>query len=39
MTIDTKKDNVIDFEEYVCAVALFRIGNTEEKIRSTSDLM
>ena len=36
ITIDTKKDNVIDFEEYVCAVALFRIGSTEEKIRSTS---
>ena len=35
ITIDTKKDNVIDFEEYVCAVALFRIGSTEEKIRST----
>jgi Ca2+-binding EF-hand superfamily protein len=31
--IDGKKDNVIDFEEYVCAVALFRIGTTEEKIR------
>ena len=36
ITIDTKKDNVIDFEEYVCAVALFQIGSTEEKIRSTS---
>ena len=31
--IDSKKDNVIDFEEYVCAVALFRLGSTEEKIR------
>ncbi len=31
--MDGKKDNVIDFEEYVCAVALFRIGTTEEKIR------
>ena len=31
--MDGKKDNVLDFEEYVCAVALFRIGTTEEKIR------
>ena len=30
--IDTKKDGVIDFEEYVCAIALFRIGSTEDKI-------
>ena len=32
--MDAKRDNVIDFEEYVCAVALFRIGSTEEKIKS-----
>ena len=25
---------MIDFEEYVCAVALFRIGSTEAKIKS-----
>ena len=31
--MDGKKDNILDFEEYVCAVALFRIGTTEEKIR------
>lgn len=31
--IDTKKDGVIDFEEYFCAVCLFRIGNIEEKIK------
>lgn len=30
--IDTKKDGVIDFEEYLSAIALFRIGTTEEKI-------
>ena len=32
--MDTKRDHVIDFEEYVCAVALFRIGSTEDKIKS-----
>ena len=32
-TMDTKKDGVIDFEEFVSAVALFRIGTTEEKIK------
>jgi hypothetical protein len=31
--IDTKKDGVVDFEEYVAAVALFRVGTTEEKIK------
>mmetsp|Transcript_18577 Transcript_18577/g.17896 ORF Transcript_18577/g.17896 Transcript_18577/m.17896 type:complete len:200 (+) Transcript_18577:238-837(+) len=32
-TVDLKKDNLIDFEEYVCAVALFRVGTTDDKIR------
>ena len=32
--MDSKRDQVIDFEEYVCAVALFRIGSTEAKIKS-----
>ena len=31
--IDTKRDGVLDFEEYLCAVALFRVGSTEEKIK------
>lgn len=31
--IDTKKDGILDFEEYTCAVALFRTGNTEDKLR------
>jgi Ca2+-binding EF-hand superfamily protein len=30
--IDTKRDGLIDFEEYISAIALFRIGTTEEKI-------
>jgi hypothetical protein len=32
--MDSKRDQVIDFEEYVCAVALFRAGSTEDKIKS-----
>ena len=32
--MDSKKNQVIDFEEYVCAVALFRAGSTEDKIKS-----
>eukprot|EP01041_Mallomonas_annulata_P008206 gene8206-16877_t len=32
-TIDTKKDNVLDFEEYVCAMGLFRFGSLEDKSR------
>lgn len=35
--MDSKKDNVLDFEEYLCAVALFRAGSTEEKIRGEQD--
>jgi hypothetical protein len=34
-TVDLKKDNLIDFEEYVCAVALFRVGTTDDKIRGS----
>lgn len=30
---DTKKDGVIDFEEYLCAIALFRLGSADEKIK------
>lgn len=30
---DTKKDGVIDFEEYLCAIALFRLGTADEKIK------
>ena len=30
--IDTKRDGVVDFEEYLSAIALFRVGSTEEKI-------
>ena len=31
MTIDSKKDESLDFEEYLCAVALFRLGQMEHK--------
>lgn len=31
--IDTKKDGYIDYDEFACAVALFRIGGTEDKIK------
>jgi hypothetical protein len=31
--MDSKKDNVIDIEEYISAIAMFRIGTLEEKIR------
>ena len=31
--IDTKKDSFLDFEEYLCALALFRFGTFEEKMR------
>jgi hypothetical protein len=31
--VDQRRDSVIDFEEYLSAVALFRVGSTEEKIR------
>jgi Ca2+-binding EF-hand superfamily protein len=33
LVIDTKKDDVIDFEEFLCAVAVFRLGTTEDKIK------
>ena len=32
-TMDTKRDGVLDFEEFLSAVALFRCGSTEEKIK------
>ena len=32
-TMDVKKDGVVDFEEFLCAVALFRVGSTEDKIK------
>jgi len=31
--MDTKRDGVLDFEEFLSAVALFRCGSTEEKIK------
>jgi len=31
--VDTKKDGLIDFEEYISALALFRVGSNEEKIK------
>lgn len=31
--MDTKKDGLIDIEEYVSALALFRVGSNEEKIK------
>jgi len=31
--MDTKRDGVVDFEEFLSAVALFRCGTTEEKIK------
>jgi Ca2+-binding EF-hand superfamily protein len=31
--VDTKCDNRIDFEEYVCAISLFRVGTKEDKVR------
>jgi len=31
--MDVKKDGVVDFEEFLCAVALFRVGSTEDKIK------
>ena len=31
--IDSKRDGVIDFEEFVPFIVLFRIGNNEEKCR------
>lgn len=31
--VDTKKDGVIDYEEYVCVVALFRVGSMEDKVK------
>jgi Ca2+-binding EF-hand superfamily protein len=32
-TIDVKKDGLVDFEEFLCAVALFRVGSNEDKIK------
>jgi hypothetical protein len=31
--MDTKKDGELDFEEFVSAIALFRVGTNEEKIK------
>jgi Ca2+-binding EF-hand superfamily protein len=31
--IDIKKDGVIDFEEYLCALILLRFGSPEEKLK------
>lgn len=31
--IDTKKDGVIDFEEFICASSLMKFGNPEEKVK------
>jgi hypothetical protein len=33
VVIDSKKDNVIDIEEYISAIAMFRVGTLDEKIR------
>ena len=33
LVIDTKKDDVVDFEEFLCAVAVFLLGSTEDKIK------
>ena len=33
LLFDTKKDGAIDFDEYLCAVALFRAGTVEDKIK------
>ena len=30
---DTKKDNVLDFEEYISAICFFRINSTEDQIK------
>jgi len=30
---DTKRDGVIDFEEYLCGVTVFRAGGAEEKMK------
>jgi Ca2+-binding EF-hand superfamily protein len=31
--VDSKKDALIDFEEYLCALALFRFGTVDEKMK------
>jgi hypothetical protein len=31
--VDSKKDGLIDFEEFLSAVALFRVGSIEDKIK------
>lgn len=31
--IDTKKDNVIDFEEFLCASSVIKFGNPEERVK------
>lgn len=33
MSLDSKKDNVIDIEEFVCGVALFRDGDVQELVK------
>lgn len=32
--LDSKRDGYLDFEEYVSAIALFRVGTNEEKIKA-----
>lgn len=32
-TLDTKKDGIIDWEEYISAIAVFRHGTIEDKIK------
>lgn len=31
--MDTKKDGVIDFDEFLCAAVLFQRGSIEDKLR------
>ena len=33
MTMDSKKDNFIDIEEYVSAIVLFRMASLDDKIK------
>lgn len=37
--IDTKKDGVIDFEEYLCAVAVFRSNVVDEKAKCMASFL
>jgi hypothetical protein len=33
LALDIKKDGVIDFEEYLCAVTVFRSGTLDDKAK------